>query len=236
MNNLPSEYKCEQKLTKEAIMKGLEDSKHKKLIRECVGKVTLVGNIQGESILSVFDEDFNVQAISIIEIVVKDKKCIGELSKVLQRTIKNFVILKFIFEDKQVISLALKRLNKNNINDIVIDTLITTDEIGINDLVYNRYIDYKNISNKSNKILFYREVMLKTFIISNRDAYNDFEKLLESSLWYKNESVVVLYQQFSELILLNKKRKQVKEQREMVELNNKIKKTIKELSDISNKI
>lgn len=99
---------------------------------------------------SSFNEDFNVQAISIIEIVVKDKKCIGELSKALQRTIKNFVILKFIYEDKQFISFALKRLNMNNTNDIVIDTLITTEELEISDLVYNEYIDYKKILNKSN--------------------------------------------------------------------------------------
>lgn len=232
MNNLPNEYKCEQKLTKEAIIKGLDDSKHKKLIRESVSKVSLVGNIQGESILSVFDEDFNVQAISIIEVVVKDKNCIGELAKALQRTIKNFVILKFIFEDKQVISFALKRLNRNNINEIVIDTLITTNVIEINDLLYNKYIDYKKILNKSNKILFYREVMLKAFIISNRDFYNDFEKLLESNLWYKNESVVSVYKYFSELILLGKKRKQVKEQREMVEVNNNIKRVITDLGSI----
>lgn len=233
MNNLPNEYKCEQKLTKEAIIKGLDDSKHKKLIRESVSKVSLVGNIQGESILSVFDEDFNVQAISIIEVVVKDKNCISELSKALQKTIKNYVILKFILEDKQVISFALKRLNKNKTDEIVVDTLIITDELEINDSFYIKYIDYKKILNKSNKVLFYREIMLKSFLISNRYVYSDVDKLLESDLWYRNDKVLNVYRLFSELIELSSKRKHFKEQREMVEVNNQIKIAITKLSAIT---
>lgn len=233
INNLLEEYKCEQRLTKDAMISKLQDSKHKKMIRECVSKITLTGNIQGENILSVVDEDFNVQAISIIEVVVKDKKCISELSKALQKTIKNYVILKFIFEDKQVISFALKRLNKNKTDEIVVDTLIITDELEINDSFYIKYIDYKKILNKSNKVLFYREIMLKSFLISNRYVYSDVDKLLESDLWYRNDKVLNVYRLFSELIELSSKRKHFKEQREMVEVNNQIKIAITKLSAIT---
>lgn len=73
---------------------------------------------------------------------------------------------------------------------------------------------------------------MKTFIISNSSFYVDFEKLLGSNLWYKNESVLEVYILFSELILLSKKRKQVKEQMEVVEVNNKIKRVMTELGGI----
>lgn len=229
MNSLPSEYICEQKITKEAIISALEDSKHKKMVRDCISKIVLVGNIQDESIPSVLDEDFNVQAISIMELEVKDKRCIGELSRVLQRTIKNYAILKFTFNNKHVISFALKRLSKKNANDIVVDTMIITDEIELNNEIYNKYINYKNILNKSNKILFYREVMVKCFIISNRDLYNDFESLLCSSLWYENERVIEVYKLFMELDSLMKKKKGAKEHREIVEVNGTIRKITERL-------
>ncbi len=228
---LPKEYECNQRITKEAIIKGLEDSKHKKIIRESVSKITLVGSINGEFIPSVLDNDFNVQVITFIDIIVKDKKHINELSRVLQKSIKNYVLIRFLYEDKQVISLALKKLNKNNEKEITIDTIITCDEILQTDSLYLKYISYENILNKGNKILFYREIMIKCFLITNKDYYKNTENLINSNLWYKNNEVIEVYKLFSELVQQNKSKNKFKEQRKKVEVNNKIKGLMERLEE-----
>lgn len=222
MNNLPSNYYNKQRITKTALIKGLTDSKHKKIIKENVLTINLIATITGEDIPSVSTDVFNVQVITFIEIHIKVKKDLKELATALQKAIKNYVIITFIYEDEKILSFSLKRLNKNNTNEIVIDSSLLTTELPINDYLIDTYTDYNKIINKQNKILFYREYMIRTFLISNKYLYSDVELLLNSNLWYNNEKIVELYKLSMQLLTENKKRLQVKEQREIVEVNNVI--------------
>ncbi len=227
---LPKEYECKQRITKDTILKSIEDSQHKKIIRGCVSKITLVGNIKGENIPSVLNDEFNVQVISFIDVIVKDIRNINDLSKIFQKYIKSYVLIRFLYEDKQILSFALKKLNKTNKTEITVNTIITCNEILQTDKLYVDYIDYSKILNKGNKILFYREVMIKCFLICNKEYYKNTQQLINSNLWYKNNEVLKLYKTFSELVKQNKNKNKFKEQREKVEVNNKIKTLMEMLS------
>lgn len=72
--------------------------------------------------------------IAIIQVTLKNNKRLKRLAQVIQRTIPYPILLVFTLEDKVLLNIADKRINKADQSKLVIDDLIYTDWLNLNEL------------------------------------------------------------------------------------------------------
>lgn len=83
MYNIPDDYKKESAVNKENFLAKEETSKNKKRIREALKKLRLKHQID-RGLPNLINEDYNIQAIIVLEIEIKSMKNIEFLNDVFQ--------------------------------------------------------------------------------------------------------------------------------------------------------
>ena len=97
----------------------------------------------------------------------------------------------------------------------------------------DRGICFDSIVNKTNKQVFYNELLVRTFLALNPKLYKKQYEILNSKIWYKPQLVLDLYRNLTLLKKLKLKASKTVEIAERSRLNGQIKELIKTLEALS---
>lgn len=228
MFNIPDKYKVNQKIdTKVFIKKDLKQVEKKKL-KECLKSIVLTYQLVGEEIPSIINENYNCQVIMFLEVEIDNIKNATFVGEIIQEEIKPLCIIRIFDSSMERYYFAEKRLNIQDTSSIVIENKVITDESSI--FFYENWVeklketlDYNNVILRENKLFFYREMMVKAFIISNFKLSETNENLLNSNLWYRNTKVKSLLIYLKEIERLKLQLKKTKDTKEKVKINKELK-------------
>ena len=231
---MPERYEVNQEIKlKNLILKEFKPDEKKK-IKEYVKSVTLKYMINDEEIPSVEDEKYNFKVIQYFDFEITDIKKAGFLANLSQESIKTPCILRFYDNSKELYSLALKRLNQNDRNEIVVtDTVMTeTFDLSMSGSAKREVegvLDYSKTLNRTNKVNFYSEIFIKNYILKNRKYYQKSGNILETLIWYDRNKMINVLENFKNLVMYKEKIKSTIRNSEKVEINKKIREIISEL-------
>ena len=234
MINMPERYEVNQEIKlKNLILKKFKPIEKKK-IKEYIKSVTLKYMINDEEIPSVEDEKYNFKVIQYFDFEITDIKKAGFLANIYQELIKTPCVLRFYDNSKEAYSLALKRLNQNDRNEIVVtDTVMTeTFDLSMSGSAKREVegvLDYSKTLNRTNKVNFYSEIFIKNCILKNRKYYQKSGNILETLIWYDRNKMINVFENFKNLVMYKEKIKSTIRNSEKVEINKKIREIISEL-------
>ena len=142
--------------------------------------------------------------------------------------------MRFYDSSKEAYSLALKRLNQNDRNEIVVTDTVMTEffDLSISGLAKRKVeeiLDYSKVLNRTSKVNFYLEMFVKNYILKNQKYYQKSERLLESLIWYDQSKMSDVFEKFKNLVTSKEKMKSVIRNSEKIEINKKIRELISEL-------
>ena len=231
---MPERYEVNQEIKlKNLIMKEFKPIEKKK-IKEYIKSVTLKYMINDEEIPSVEDEKYNFKVIQYFDFEITDIKKAGFLANLYQESIKTPCVLRFYDNSKELYSLALKRLNQNDRNEIVVTDTVMTEifDLSISSSVKREVevaLDYSKILNRTNKVNFYSEMFIRNYILKNRKYYQKLGNILESLIWYDRNKMNDIFEKFKNLLIYKEKMKLAIKNSEKIEINKKIRELILEL-------
>ncbi len=234
MINMPERYEVNQEIKlKNLILKEFKPIEKKK-IKEYIKSVTLKYMINDEEIPSVEDERYIFKVIQYFEFEISDIKKAGFLANLYQEAIKSPCVLRFYDNSKELYSLALKRLNQNDRNEIVVTDTVMTETFDLSmsgsaKREVERVLDYSKILNRTNKVNFYSEIFIKNYILKNQKYYQKSGNILESLIWYDRNKTINIFENFKNLVMYKEKIKSTIRNSEKVEINKKIREIISEL-------
>ncbi len=236
---IPEEYgKSKRIALKDFIPQNL-NAATKKRIRDCLKKATLLYQIEGERIPSVLNDTYNYRIIQFYDMEIVDLKKASFLAKTYQEIIKPPSVLRLHDGGREVYSFALKRLNKNDLTEIVVTDSFMTDpfQTVLPDRERELFIDtvsYGNIENISDKVSFYLEMYLKAYILTYQKAHSKAMDFLSSPLWYSQDRVKELHLLLKASVESREKLKKAVTAQEKMELNRRIKEAITGLDKLIN--
>ena len=231
---MPERYEINQEIKlKNLILKEFKPIEKKK-IKEYIKSVTLKYMINDEEIPSVEDEKYNFKVIQYFDFEITDIKKAGFLANLYQELIKTPCVLRFYDNLKEVYSLALKRLNQNDRNEIVVTDTVMTEifDLSMSSSAKRKVeetLDYSKILNRTNKVNFYSEMFIRNYILKNRKYYQKSGNILESLIWYDRNKTINVFENFKNLVMYKEKMKSTIRNSEKVEINKKIREIISEL-------
>ena len=131
-------------------------------------------------------------------------------------------------------SLALKRLNQNDRNEIVVTDTVMTEifDLSISSSAKREMeetLDYSKILNRTNKVNFYSEIFIRNYILKNQKYYQKSGNILESLIWYDRNKMNDIFEKFKNLVIYKEKIKLAIKNSEKIEINKKIRELILEL-------
>jgi len=195
------------------------NSAQKKYLKE-IEKISLLYLLNKDTITipPFVDEIYDYSSILVLEVILNSDKHIKQLSSILQLIPQNLMIF-FIYDDKITLSLASKRINKNDPTKMVIEKeYIYTFE----DNSYLEKLDFSKIS-KTNLFMFYKYYI---------DLVVSFE-LSKYSINETNESILEKIKEIENKInSLKKELKTAVNLNEKVEINMKIHELKEELNKL----
>ena len=231
---MPEKYEVNQEIKlKNLILKEFKPDEKKK-IKEYIKSVTLKYMINDEDIPSVEDEKYNFKVIQYFEFEISDIKKAGFLANLYQEAIKSPCVLRFYDNSKELYSLALKRLNQNDRNEIVVTDTVMTEifDLSMSSSAKREVkgaLDYSKILNRTNKVNFYSEMFIKNYILKNQKYYQKSGNILESLIWYDRNKMNDIFEKFKNLLIYKEKIKLAIKNSEKIEINKKIREVISEL-------
>lgn len=238
MLNIPEHYKMDVKLVlKDFIPKDLK-SEDKKRIKDAFKEVKLMYQIAGEEIPSVINDEYRCEVIQFYEMELQSIKVAPYLASIYQNLIKPLCVFHMHDSQYELYSLAMKRLNQTDENQIVVEHSILTESypVGLPDDGRNRllkYLDYVQIKNKTNKINLYKEWYYRTYMIMNESAYSGTELILDGNGWYDSKHMELLYKYYKKLVDARGMLKKAVTGAEKMNLNKEIKEVIRSMDDIN---
>jgi len=212
-----------KRIPKKELLENLNlNSTQKKLLKE-IEKINLLYLLnKGTTTIPPFvDEIYDYSSILVLEVFLNSDKHIKQLSSILQLIPQNLIIF-FIFEDKISLSLALKRINKNDPTKMVIEKeyIITFEDNN-----FLEKLDF-NKTPKTNLFMFYK------YYIDLAISY----ELSKYSINEANESILEKVKEIENKInSLKKELKTAVNLNEKVEINIEIHKLKEELNKLRDK-
>lgn len=240
MLGLPKKYEQRKKFNKKLFIPKDENLNIKKKIKDSLLKISLVGQVQGNDIPSFVNENFNVSVIMILEVEVDNIKNAKFLNEILQETLKAFVIIKFYdYRGNIVYGFGYKRLNKSDKNEIILESYfvseVFTDELFDETLeLFEEYINFSNIKNTNNKLSFYEEMMVKAYVISNKELWSKWEKILKSNIWYNHSKINKIFKLLMQVKDIKNKQKKTTNLKEHIGENKELMRIYEDMERVIN--
>ena len=210
-----------KRIPKKEVLENLHlNSAQKKYLKE-IEKITLLYLLNKDTITipPFIDETYDYSSILVLEVILNSDKHLKQLSQILQLIPQNLMIF-FIYYDKITLSLASKRINKNDPTKMVIEKeyIFTFDDKNLLEK-----LDF-NKAPKINLFMFYKYYI---------DLVVSFE-LLKYSINETDESVLEKIKEIENKInSLKKELKTAVNLNEKVEINIKIHKLKEELNKLT---
>ena len=141
--DLPVKSVVNKKLPKNQIQ-GKVDKKSSDILTKDVEGIYIysVLNKSTSNIMPYQNEDFNISEVMVLEVKLREIKNINTIRKIFHNIIPNPIILVLSYEEKIEISVAMKRLNKNDSMRVIVDEIVLT-----------KFIDLVNTENYEKKFL-----------------------------------------------------------------------------------
>lgn len=234
MFELPEKYKTDVEINlKDFIPKTLKVNDRKR-IRNTIKSVKLEYQITGEEIPSVNNADYRCQVIQFYDIEIENIRDASYLVNIYQNIIKPLCVIHLYDTKDEIYSFAIKRLNQNDDMQIIIEENLITDKfmLGVPDSSRDRlltYMEYIGIKNKTDKLQLYKEWFYKAYMVVNKNAYDDTERLLNANYWYDVGRTTEICKRYMELVAARGKLKRAITNKEKMEINKEIKQDIKKL-------
>lgn len=239
MLSLPEKYKKDANIAKSTFVKGAGlTGANKKRFETSVEYIRLTYQIEGFDIPNLVNDDYNCQVIMFLRIMLKNLKQAQFVASVVQKCINPLCVIELTDGAELQYSFADKRLNKQNKKETVIESEYLSSKLPLefqNDAktLFNLYIDYDTIFNRSNKHAYYIEMMTKAFLVSNQGLFLSENKLLDNKkLWYDEQKAMQVLPLLMNLKTLKLSSLKVKTLVEKSMYNKQIKKTIEELEEL----
>ncbi len=144
-------------------------------------------------------------------------------------------VIRFYDAVSESYSFGLKRLNRQDENEVVVEYAFITKPFSRvlpsrqRDALLGA-ISYENIKCKVNKLSYYNEMFVKAYVVHNDTAYQKALELLNMNLWYDADKTVALYLSYKDLVSQKYMLSKVTTQAEKLPCNIKIKKNIEILN------
>ena len=122
----------------------------KKLFESDIYSVHLIGVLDADTIhvLPYRDEEYLYETIYVIKAILKSNDHFSFVVETIHAAFPNPLIIIFEKDEKWVISLAPKRINKNNSNKSVFESVYSTDWFTVDDQ-HRRMLENLNLSEKT---------------------------------------------------------------------------------------
>lgn len=136
------------------------------------------------------DQDYNAQVIQFFAVRLDSLSNAAFTGGIIQRLIKPPAVLTFTDSTNDArLNLALKRLNRNNTDEVVIDEQFTTSPFNTlpGDDTYRllgRHVAFAQLKNRQDKAALYAELYTKAAIIDQRKLIPQAEDLLDSAAFF----------------------------------------------------
>ncbi len=180
------------------------DLQERKKIKDLIISIKLLSQLNDDNIPNYEDKECIYRNIMFIEFLVDDIKKVSKYTEILHKLFKAPTI--FIIKDNKlnyIYSFALKRINKLDSNEIVIDEVINTENFSemLNRNIAEEYSNLiSNIKNKNNKYEFYYEIILKTKIFLMKvDLKEKYFELINKQNFYDLEKMKLNYEKLKEV-------------------------------------
>ncbi|CAM2394637.1 DUF4391 domain-containing protein [Fusobacterium watanabei] len=237
MMNIPEKYILNKKIPIKEFIPMILSSNIRKNIKNNVKKVVLTYQIYGEEIPSLINDIYNCQLIQFYDFELENIKKAKYISEIYQRLIKSLCVLRIYDNNKEIYSFALKRLNQNDKNEIVVSDEFLTEEFetylpSFSKRELGNIISFEKILNKSNKVNFYFEMYTKVFIQKYQKIYQKSKEILEKPIWYDESKSKMIYELFKNMINLREKIEKINLASEKVKCNQEIREIIKKIEEI----
>lgn len=210
MLSIPGKYEINKEFALKTFISADLTPKEKKRFREVVEAVQLSYQIAGEDIPSLVNEEYDCQVILFFSVQLTVLKNAIFIGNIIQRLVKPLCLIRFYdYTNHEIYCFCHKRLNLQDRTQIVIEDTVYSapasmqfrDEI--NTLIHE-YIEFDRIQNRGNKLDFYLEMMIKTYITSNLNLWSGVRQLLVSRVWYNRPDMLKLYSQLKRVAQLKK--------------------------------
>ena len=237
MINIPENYILNKKIPIKEFIPMILSSNIRKNIKNNVKKVVLTYQIYGEEIPNLINDIYNCQLIQFYDFELENIKKAKYISEIYQRLIKSLCVLRIYDNNKEIYSFALKRLNQNDKNEIVVSDEFLTEEFetylsSFSKRELGNIISFEKILNKSNKVNFYFEMYTKVFIQKYQKIYQKSKEILEKPIWYDESKSKMIYELFKNMINLREKIEKINLASEKVKCNQEIREIIKKIEEI----
>lgn len=127
------------------------------------------------------NDEYYYKAIAYLKITLKQDGKLDKISKIINNTIPNPIVIIYELENKYKISTAIKRLSKSEKDKTVIEEIRSTPWLDINDLKDNERIFIESISlNKlpyTNLFDFYKVMNDKIYIFEKSLEYGEYKDI-----------------------------------------------------------
>jgi hypothetical protein len=208
----------DKRIPKKELLENLNlNSSQKKYLKE-IEKISILFLLNKDTIniLPFIDEIYDYSSILVLEVTLKSDKHLKQLSSILQLIPQNLMIF-FIYDDKITLSLASKRINKNDPTKMVIEKEYIFTFDNSNDLAK---LDFSKAI-KTNLFVFYRYYidLIVSFELKKHSINDVDENILEKIKEIENK-----------INLLKKELKQAVNINEKVEINMEIHRLKEELN------
>ncbi|MDD3306528.1 MAG: DUF4391 domain-containing protein [Acetobacterium sp.] len=239
MFDLPQEYQNDVMVKlKDFIPKTLKLPIKKRLAAD-LKQVKLVGQIAGENIPSVINENDHCQVVQFYDITVNDIKTAPFIATTYQNLIKPLCVLRIHDGLKEAYSMGLKRLSQIEENKIVLtDSLLTPAyPLVLPDTAkaeFLKQLAFPNIRNKNNKVVFYQEMYIRAYIINHQKADDEMVKLLASNIWYDPQKTWKTYELIKTLVENKELQNKLTGNGDKIKMNQTIKTNLEQLKNIIN--
>ena len=237
MLNIPEQYQVNQKIAPKTILTGDLKPVDKKRLKSCLKSVYLTHQIQGETIPSYLDDRYRYEVILFLEIQMDTIKNAELAAPLFHRLFKSPCIILVHNGVQGVVSLAAKRLSRNNDQEIVIEEQVVAPPQPLTSFrspasIWGKTMDFNAILNTSNKRGFYIEVMIKAFIAGYSSLYSRMQEFLHTPVWYNSTTVMTLFEKLDALRILSLQKDKAVQTKDKVALNQQMKAVMKDLEEM----
>lgn len=148
--NLPYAGTLKQRIPVKDIVEELKAiSTEKKIIENSISSIYLIGVLDSTTlrIPPFVNDDYSYEAIYVLHVSLKSRNNVAYLNERIQLVFPNPLIVVYEYNDKYMISLASKRINKIEKNKSVIEIIYSTDFFELYDDKYKLFISKLNVKN-----------------------------------------------------------------------------------------
>lgn len=201
----------------------------KKRFRENVLEVKLLYQIAGEDIPSFLNDEYDCQVILFLNVRLNELKNANFVGNTLQQMIKSLCVLRFRdHTNQELYCFGHKRLNQQDRTLVVMEDIVWSAPVSAEfrdekNILMEKNVAFESIQNRGNKLDFYLEMMIKTYLISNLSLWSGTKALLLSKAWYNRDNMLELYGGLKRVAQLKKEQKSARTVAENARINAELK-------------